>query len=64
MKIRNIKTDDPGYMQRQSVMVEKRYQIQAEIRAGVTLPESQEYTVRVSIGETFWETDKPKQGVN
>ena len=45
-------------------MEEKRYQIQAEIRSGVTLPESEEYTVRICIGEQTWETDKPKQGVN
>ena len=45
-------------------MEEKRYQIQAEIRSGVTLPDSEEYKVRISIGELSWETDKPKQGVN
>ena len=30
----------------------------------MTLPESEEYKVRISIGEQSWDTDKPKQGVN
>ena len=30
----------------------------------MTLPDSEEYKVRISIGEKSWDTDKPKQGVN
>lgn len=45
-------------------MKEKEYQIQAEIRSAITLPDSEEYTVKIMIGEQCWETEKPKQGVN
>lgn len=45
-------------------MKDKEYQIQAEIRTGITLPGSEEYTVKIMIGEVAWETEKPKQGVN
>jgi|TARA_B110000285_G_scaffold138237_1_gene154777 hypothetical protein len=61
MKIRAIQEDD-AYKRRLEKMVIKKYQLQAEIGAAIALPDSKNYTVRISIGELDWDTGKPKQG--
>jgi hypothetical protein len=61
MKIRAIQEDD-AYKRRLEKMVIKKYQLQAEIGAAIALPDSKNYTVRISVGELHWDTGKPKQG--
>jgi len=33
-----------------------------EIGTAICLPESEDYKIRISVGEESWETDTPKQG--
>jgi hypothetical protein len=41
-------------------MIIKEYQLQAEIGAAICLPDSKNYSIKICVGEKFWDTGKPK----
>ena len=62
MKIRDIKQDDEEYQKRLALMKMRDYFLIFEIGTAIWLPESEDYKIRISVGEESWETDTPKQG--
>ena len=62
MKIRDIDQDDEEYQKRLAMMKMRDYFIIFEIGTGICLPESEDYKIRIAVGEEYWETDMPKQG--
>ena len=62
MKIRDIDQKDEEYQKRLAKMVMKDYFVIFEIGTAICLPDSEDYKIRVSCGEEYWETDTPKQG--
>jgi len=62
MKVRDI-IKTPDFEKRLENMREIDYQIFAEIRSGICLPESKDYKIKIVLGEDTWTSDGPKQGV-
>ena len=62
MKMRKINQDDE-FKSRLMSMKEYDYQIFAEIRTGICLPEKKDYKIRVCLGEREWNSPGPIQGI-
>jgi len=61
MKIRDIDQNDE-YKNRLEKMVIKKYEIYADLSSTLCLPGTENYKLKISIGELEWETGKPVQG--
>ena len=61
MKIRDIDQNEE-YLKRLAMMKMKDYFIIFEIGTAICLPESEDYKIKIAVGEESWETDLPKQG--
>ena len=61
-KIRDIDQKDEAYQNRLAKMKMKEYFIIFEIGTAICLPETENYKIRIALGEEYWETDTPKQG--
>jgi hypothetical protein len=59
MKVRDCKEDE-AYLERQNRMALKEYLIQCEIGSAICLPDTKNYSIKVTMGELFWDTGKPK----
>jgi hypothetical protein len=59
MKVRDvIKT--PEYEKRLANMKDLRYQMFAEVRSGICLPDSKDYKIKIACGEETWTSEAPK----
>jgi hypothetical protein len=61
MKIRDIDQNEE-YLKRLAFMKMRDYFIIFEIGTAICLPESEDYKIKIAVGEESWETDLPKQG--
>ena len=57
-------TQDDDFLMRLANLREYDYQIFAEVRTGIILPEKKNYKIRVSLGELDWTSGQPIQGID
>jgi hypothetical protein len=62
MQVRDF-VSTPEYEARLAGMLDQEYQIFAEVRSGICLPDSKDYTILISCGEKSWTSEGPKQGI-
>jgi hypothetical protein len=62
MKLRKIDST-PEYETRLAKMRDVEYQIFAEVRTGICLPDKMDYKIRICVGELEWTSKMPVQGI-